>query len=436
MSDPAIVAESAERPRGSRLLVDMGGIVMFLIPVLMAMGDLAAWVPRLNQIMAILLIGIYLALQRQLRPRPVTEVWLFAAFVLWAGVTGLFVADNQMSFEMIFARIARACGLAIAVAGIGAIRRDATVNLGGILVVALGVAAFSWKTGMIQEGFDTTIQGTTTPCNANTFGVLMLSGIFALAHFWGLKRFRFARPAIPFLALGLAVSLVSSASRKSFSSLVLFLMLWVWFCYVRNRSRNLAGAFVVVAVLLAGGYWFAADMVQNSRLGMRLANTGEDTGDLKRFEMYSALPVLLNVNPWTGVGLGNFGTKTRALVGGEESYSHSDYVEVLATTGVVGALLYLPIYLVWWRRLARIAKTSADPEILYQARHGQAVLLVMLVLGFGVPNFMQTEQWYWIGAMMGAASAWDPGTLAEAPRRTVWMWTTPAQAGGRAANGG
>jgi len=355
----------------------------------------------LNRVLAATLFLLYLFFLLEYRLKPIPEVWLFAAFVLWAALSGLVVARDEAAFDRMLLRVAMACGLAIAVAGIAQVKRSPTVNLMAVLTVAVGFAADSWTTGSLQAGLDSTSIRSTLPTNANTFGIAMLAGTFALAYFWGGARRRFLRPSLAVLGVTLAVALVSSASRKSFLALLVFLVLWMWFCYRRRFFRSIT-AFLAVVLLLVGVYAFATYAIDNSRLGVRLDNTGTDSGDQKRMLMYDSAYELFLAHPLTGVGLGNFNSQS-----GIGAYSHSDYAEVLSTTGLVGALLYFPIYVIWWRRLARVARKTPDPETRYRARLFQAILITMLLIGFGVPNFLQTEQWYWIGALIGYTFAMD-----------------------------
>ena len=392
-----------------RNLLAVAGGVSFCIPVLMALGDFARWVPWLNQALVLVLLILYGVCLALFHPKLIPEIWLFIVFVIWSGISGLLVADNQYEFGVMFGRVARACGLAIAVAGLCQLKRSATINFVAVLVVALGLAAYSWQAGIYAMGFDPSSNGDETPWNPNTFGVVMLTGVFALAHLWGVPRLRFLRPVIPFLVLALAFSLLSSASRKSFLSLLTFGLLWLWFCYLRQRLRSPL-ALLMAACILGGGYILTNYALENSRLGLRLGNTGEDSGDQSRLSMYEALPVLLKQNPIAGVGLGNFGVRAHAITG-SYAYSHSDYVEVFATTGLIGGLLYFPLYFIWWRRLARISKITEHPEVRYHVQVFQAILVTMILLAFGIPHFMQTEQWYWMAAMMGCSHAWAAGLV-------------------------
>jgi O-antigen ligase len=392
----------------------------------MAMGGFATWVPMLNRLLVAILIAIYILFQIYFRPKLIPEIWLFAAFVVWAGFSGMIVAQDEKAFVQMFTRVARACGLAIAIAGICQMKRSVTVNFVAVLVVALAWAAYSWESGVYEMGYEVSSKNVAIPWNTNSFGVVMLAGIFALAHLWGLKKALLYRTVMLILAIFLASSLVSSASRKSFFALLVFGSLWVWLCYKKKIFRNIVVLILVINGLV-GIYYFTNNILENTRLGVRLSHTGEDSGDKKRFAMYEALPVLLKINPVAGVGLGNFGVHAHMKTG-SYAYSHSDYVEVATTTGIVGVSLYFSIYIMWWRRLRRLARASYNPEVQYQAKLFQAILLTMLLLGFGVPNFMQTEQWYWVAAMIGYTYAWDLqiseqrryGNIAQS-EKTVWV---------------
>jgi O-antigen ligase len=113
-------------------------------------------------------------------------------------------------------------------------------------------------------------------------------------------------------------------------------------------------------------------------------------------------------NPLTGVGLDNYN-----VAAGLGSDSHSEYLDVLVGTGVVGAVLYFSIYVLLWRRLGKIARARPAPEIHYQVGVYRAIVITWLLLGLGTPHYLDPYGWILIAAMIGSSSgiaSWiDPG---------------------------
>jgi O-antigen ligase len=110
------------------------------------------------------------------------------------------------------------------------------------------------------------------------------------------------------------------------------------------------------------------------------------------------------------VGLGNFVTHSSS-----GAYAHSDFMEVLATTGFVGFVLYFSIYLVLWRRLRRVSKRHTDATSRYMAGLYQAAIITLLTLGLGVPNFLNPLHLYVIGVLVGHTLAMEQGLRSTRP---------------------
>jgi O-antigen ligase len=382
-------------------------VLTFLIPMLILFAEEGGVVRLANQALVGVLLLMCFAFQLYYRHTFITdipEVWLLVAFTVWAGATGFLVAGDTEEFKNYFMRTARICGLVVALGGLAEIKRSPTVNLVAVIVMSLWIAVLARLLGLYSLGFDTGFSSQESPWNANLVGLTMLSAIYGLAYLWGknnLRLIRLFRWAIPLLAIILVLTMVSFASRKSFAAFLMFVFLWLWFCYRRQVFKNL-GAFLLVGAVLASSYLFTAYILKHTRLGARYETTGGwlDTGTSKRFTMYADAGKYFLESPIWGTGLGGFEARYE-----ERCFSHSDYAEVFSTTGLVGAALYFPIYFIWWRRLRRIERATADPEVRYQAGLFKAILLVLVCLGFGVVNFVETQQWYWLAALIGYSRA-------------------------------
>ena len=104
-------------------------------------------------------------------------------------------------------------------------------------------------------------------------------------------------------------------------------------------------------------------------------------------------------HPFAGVGLSQFRAGS-----GYTTYAHNDYVEVAATTGLVGFLTYYSIFaLVAWR-LVRTRGRCHDPEVNYTAGVCLAVLVTCAAAGFALVMFSGISFWCFISAVVGFAS--------------------------------
>jgi O-antigen ligase len=90
-------------------------------------------------------------------------------------------------------------------------------------------------------------------------------------------------------------------------------------------------------------------------------------------------------------------------------YSHSDYIEVLSTTGFVGFILYFSIYFMLWRRLSGRLAWSTDRDTVYNTGFSKAVLLCILVLALGIPHFLEVTSMSLLAVLVGQAAYFQRG---------------------------
>ena len=87
-------------------------------------------------------------------------------------------------------------------------------------------------------------------------------------------------------------------------------------------------------------------------------------------------------NPFFGVGLGNF--KAHFWSG---HYSHSDYIEPLSTTGLVGFLLYQSGYFIIILKGIKLIKVVKDKAGLFCVKMIIILMFTILFLGIGAPFY-------------------------------------------------
>jgi O-antigen ligase len=85
--------------------------------------------------------------------------------------------------------------------------------------------------------------------------------------------------------------------------------------------------------------------------------------------------------PIAGVGLGQF--QARFVTG---QYSHSDIIETLSTTGIVGFLLYQSFFVLLLVRLRRLLRMTRDPLERYQYKTMALAIVVIILFGLGGPH--------------------------------------------------
>jgi O-antigen ligase len=103
------------------------------------------------------------------------------------------------------------------------------------------------------------------------------------------------------------------------------------------------------------------------------------TGD--RYEMYQVGFEMFQEHPVAGVGIGHFAYYYRS-----HQYSHSDYIEPLATTGLIGFLLYQSFNCFVLLRAFKLAKWIRNGYPAYVITMIIIGMMTIMLLGLGAPN--------------------------------------------------
>ena len=121
--------------------------------------------------------------------------------------------------------------------------------------------------------------------------------------------------------------------------------------------------------------------------------------------------------PFTGWGLDQFRN-----VSGWNTYSHDNYVELLANQGIVGCLLYLMVYVSTLVSLLRSLGRSRDAGL--SADVFWAMVVVVVAMGWDVGAVSYYDRLSWVRAEhgdRGLSAGQEPPALRKARtrRRTV-----------------
>jgi len=370
----------------------------------------------LNQGMAGAVVLIYSWCHIQLRPRIPAEFYLAGLFVAWSWGSGLLVAKDTewvMSYGIMLARfvIFAAC-----VGGITLVRGNPARGFIAFVAVAIHLSLWVLTSGDFNELLIGQSDFRDLGVNRNSAGLHLLWGIAGMAFLWGMTNNLAYRIILLAASLTSIFTLISTASRKSFISLLLFISLWLVYCHIKGARRGVV-TLALVAIVSFGVYFLIVDVVPETYLGQRLEQTIEDRGfNATRRGMYNEGWEMLLENPLTGVGLGNFTVQSSF-----DAYSHSDAIEILSTTGAVGFCLYFPIYLLLWRRIRRIRRWTNDPRTVYQIGVYQALLLTILAVGLGAPHFLSLFVWVLLALMIGHTSTLERSLSSRRiPVKRVW----------------
>jgi O-antigen ligase len=245
-----------------------------------------------------------------------------------------------------------------------------------------------------------------TLVNANAYAqVLMFGVIFALRQ-WLVESARrrvswkMAILLLAFVGLSLYGIVDLTGSRKgivmTLAAGLLAAVYWVWHQPMRRRLLVTVLLVIVIAGIGVGLYLSPqTERITEVSSFLRGENVA-DTGLAKRSGMLEDAVRLWQQHPFTGWGLDQFRN-----VSGWNTYSHDNYVELLADQGIVGCLLYMMVYISTLVSLARSFARSKDAVV--KADAFWAVVVVIVALGWDVGAVSYYDRLAWVLTSMAIA---------------------------------
>jgi len=327
---------------------------------------------------------------------------LLAPFGLAGSVSLSLAPVETRTAALIWAAVAALFFAAAAVAGGSRYHRRALgAVLGGVALFQVVYGAIHLGTGLIwgmdEPRYASRLRGTfINPDHLAVYLEICLAAVFA----WGWCSVRRARqevlierrvlwvvpPVLVWLILftGLAFSgsragLVAATAAVLLQGLLIAWTLRRWRVAMVGAGAAMAGFAAVTVLGLQQG------------LGRWMATSSQELTWNHRFMVYEAAWELWLRFPWTGTGLGTFQEAFTLVQPGELpmlwTNAHNDLLELLVTTGVVGAALFLTGAVVLLAQLARVLKRghrSEDRAAALAALGALAALAFHSLLDFGL----------------------------------------------------
>jgi O-antigen ligase len=380
----SVPSQENPKPASKFTIVVLCGLMCtFLVGITIA-DNLYYPMRHINRVVGALLVLLALHYYINRKFSVPVEVALYLFFICWSGITGLAVAVDTNLLIGYLQLLIQLWFLIIAATAFAMLQGNLVIHFFSILFTGMYMVTYSFLSGDYQSAADAEAQvrASSIVSNANSFASYLLYGTMGLFYFFGTIKTRFMKPIILIIPPVFALGLVISGSRKSFIALFFFLLAWMWYCYRKKVLRNLS-SFLLIVLLIIGVVLLTEYMYTQTFMGERFRRNLENPEvDTTRKRLYMGGFEVFIENPIAGVGLGNY-----TIVSGLGKETHSDYMEILATTGLVGAMIFFPIYLIIWLRLSKLRKQTTDSSEIYSIGIFKAILLTLLLLGFGRPNF-------------------------------------------------
>lgn len=226
--------------------------------------------------------------------------------------------------------------------------------------------------------------------NANAFGVMLVTAlIFVMVG--ALCERRLLAKLLYLAAAGLLFSVeLETGSRQAIIGTVVggFMIIA---CYVYGTRAGLKGVLVSVAILVVllpvaysiastSKYWYRMEVAIMASKG---DTTDADSSLLGRMWLYQRAWEVAVDHPVFGAGLDNFrmaaGQKIGMRIG---TYSHSNYMEILASTGFPGFIIYFSILWHWYKTLYR-----SRHLMLHKESFGRYTQVVAITVAYSIMDF-------------------------------------------------
>lgn len=311
----------------------------------------------------------------------------------------MFIAVDQYNFWDQIKTVFQILGLIFAISGFAMVFGSIRSILYTIIISVFVLDVYSFFTrnfGITINDPLALVRISSYLHNPNSFAFYNILGVFALLFVMKKQKGNLHKIAGYLLTIFFAFAIVYSVSQKSFLGLIVLVFTWVWFCFRKRvtRKSNFLLLILIVGFLLTLTYF----TINKTYLGVRLQSSlvGEESSLQDRIILYQEGWTMFLSNPLTGVGIANF-----IIHSALHYYAHSDYMEVLSTTGIVGFLLYFPIFPVLWRRINRIQQRSRNPVVIYEMGLFKAFIVTLLFIAFGRPNFIDINAMFILASLIG-----------------------------------
>ncbi|MBD8591099.1 O-antigen ligase family protein, partial [Peribacillus simplex] len=175
-----------------------------------------------------------------------------------------------------------------------------------------------------------------------------------------------------------------------------------------DKNLIIKKGLLILTLIIA--LYFSYSLLFDSGLFLRFQKLFEND-DPTRINMYKTAFKLFEENPIVGIGFNNY-----RAVSPFQTYSHSTYAEVLATTGILGTILYFIPFLsllvkTWFLSKAKDLIIAKNAKIMW------LLLLTLLFLGTGVIHFYELSSTIALGFIIAFGNLYYRKDSKEIERR-------------------
>ncbi len=338
-----------------------------------------------------------------------TSEWLVVLlWILIAMVSMLFAIEPELSLSRIYTVI-QVIPISFMLFSI-IVWRDSTkpIWLAAILTTIL-VSILALKNPLAYSDYGR-LRGTFN--NANLFGMVLLVSVGGLLYFFSIYKSKLVKLLIIPVMIFLFYMITESGSRKALVMVIMVLGLYSYFIFRETAKKSIVGA-MAIGVLsvsgLIGGIIYVQQSTHYDRIQRIITAIEKDdiskagVSERGRLQLYAKGFEVVQRNPGIGVGLDNF----RVLSGGGfgvkvGTYSHSNIIELMVGTGIIGFLLYYSMYVIIAMRLIRLRKRNLTDDERFHYLLIVTMFTTYVIYDFAMVSYHEKVSWLFLATYIAA----------------------------------
>ncbi len=385
----------------SVLFVYVASIILF------SYSEGKAYITKLVAI-AVVIVYLYTFFNRK-QSIPIAREWLL--LLLWVVISLLsifFAMDFNLAVSK-FVTILQVFVISFMIYSLVYSIRNPNSILLSLMLTVLVISLMAYSNPSAYADLDGRLKATFN--NANLYGLVLLSSIIiSLSYLFSAKYLVFRLAQLP-LILFFFIMLLQTGSRKAILGVFIVVTLFMYLKFREHIKRNVFVALLMLVIgvgAVTGGLYYLKDTSHFYRIQRVIdafeSNDMSSAGESEkgRLELYvKGLEVAMD-NPVIGVGLDNFRRVDSGNAFGSDigTYSHSNYIEVLVSTGFVGFMVYYSIYGLILFRIYRLSKRNlfnADTSLLIMVG---AIFSMYILYDFAMVSYYEKISWVYIALIL------------------------------------
>lgn len=373
-----------------------GMAILFYTFMLVFTGRFEAYTPYVTKGLTPLLLIIAIIVFKNPVARFPKEYFVYIVLFLWA-ILSIVKVDNYsyyLRYLQLFLGIAMLLSIACIILTRYKVFHFFHVGflIGAVLLLYDAYINYNFAEIVAQEVTGTRLEGQTG--NANTIGaILLLASFSAIFIFDAFKNILIK--IIAFVTLvALIIGIIATASRSSTLCITITISFYIiGKLYIKRKYLILLISAIILSLSITAGYNY---IMEETFMGKRIENqlAGRDGSTNERTGLIFKGINLAKKNPVIGVGMGNFTNNA----GGH--YAHNDIIEITATLGIIGLMIYLLLFILLFVKIFKLQKRKLSDRQRSQLLLVQIFLFVFFINGLFKPLFIDLSFMFYLSILI------------------------------------